>query len=147
MSRLDMRLASARPWDELQGHPAPGGRSALWARIPELLDPSAATLAILGDYVPFGIGQALGEFAGGNSLDNTLRVVRIVPTEWVLLDIQIEGIDHGFGHGTVRLFADDGTLMATASQSTIVRFWEPFKPGTRPQADHTAASPPSEETK
>ena len=144
MSRLDMRLASARPWDDLEGHPAPGGRSSLWARIPELLDPSAATLAILGDYVPFGIGQALGAFAGGNSLDNTLRVLRIVPTEWVLLDIQIEGIEHGFGHGTVRLFAEDGTLMATASQSTIVRFWEPFEPGTRPFA--SSFSLPTQET-
>lgn len=142
MSRLDLRMASARAWDELEGHPAPGGRSSLWARIPELLDPSAATLAILGDYVPFGIGQALGAFAGGNSLDNTLRVLRPVPTEWVLLDIQVEGIDHGFGHGTVRLFAEDGTLMATASQSTIVRFWEPLKPGTRPQAAHAAPVAP-----
>nr|MBA3282593.1 hypothetical protein [Acidimicrobiia bacterium] len=63
-------------------------------------------------------------------------------TEWVLLDIQIEGIDHGFGHGTVRLFAEDGTLMATASQSTIVRYWQPQKPGTRPQAAHVAPTPP-----
>jgi acyl-CoA thioesterase len=138
MSRLDLRLASARSWEDLQGTPAPGGRSALWARIPDLLEPSAAALAILGDYVPFGIGQALGAFAGGNSLDNTLRVVRIVPTEWVLLDIQVDGIASGFGHGTVRLYASDGTLMATASQSTIVRFWAPERPGTRPQADHTA---------
>ena len=45
---------------------------ALWARLPGL-EMSAATLAILGDYVPFGIGQALGMRAGGNSLDNTLR--------------------------------------------------------------------------
>jgi acyl-CoA thioesterase len=138
MSRLELRLASARAWGDLVGNPAPGGRSALWARIPELLEPSAAALAILGDYVPFGIGQALGAFAGGNSLDNTLRVLRIVPTEWVLLDISVDGIDHGFGHGTVRLFARDGTLMATASQSTIVRFWEPEHPGTRPQAEHSA---------
>ncbi|CAN5685510.1 thioesterase family protein [soil metagenome] len=141
MSRLDMRLASARGWDEINGHPAPGGRSALWARIPDLLDPSAAALAILGDYIPFGIGQALGAFAGGNSLDNTLRVVRIVPTEWVLLDIQIEGIDHGFGHGHVRLFAEDGTLMATASQSTIVRYWSPVRPGTRVRPEHAAPVP------
>jgi acyl-CoA thioesterase-2 len=145
MSRLDMRLAAARGWESIEGNPAPGGRSALWARIPDLLEPSAAALAILGDYIPFGIGQALGDFAGGNSLDNTLRVVRIVPTEWVLLDIQIEGIDHGFGHGTVRLFAEDGTLMATASQSTIVRYWSPLQPGTRPQADHAAPSPSSPE--
>jgi len=83
----------------------------------------AATLAILGDYVPFGIGQALGEQAGGNSLDNTLRVARLVPTEWVLLDIRIDAITNGFGHGVVHLWAQDGTLLASASQSTIVRFW------------------------
>jgi hypothetical protein len=57
--------------------------------MPDLLDPlSGASLAILGDYVPFGIGQALGLMGGGNSLDNTLRVYRLAPTEWVLLDIR-----------------------------------------------------------
>lgn len=146
MSRLELRLARARAWGDLVSNPAPGGRSALWARIPDLLDPSAASLAILGDYVPFGIGQALGAFAGGNSLDNTLRVIRIVPTEWVLLDIQVDGIHHGFGHGTVRLYAADGTLMATASQSTIVRYWQPEQPGTRPHASRTAGGDPKEET-
>ncbi|MCB1038930.1 MAG: thioesterase family protein [Acidimicrobiales bacterium] len=137
MSRLELRLARARAWGDLVGNPAEGGRSALWARIPDLLEPSAATLAILGDYVPFGIGQALGAFAGGNSLDNTLRIRRIVPTEWILLDIQVDGIANGFGHGTVHLYAEDGTLMASASQSTIVRFWEPERPGTRPQEEHS----------
>ncbi|MEJ7585719.1 MAG: hypothetical protein WKF43_16925, partial [Acidimicrobiales bacterium] len=107
------------------------GRSALWARIPEVLDPSAAALAILGDYVPFGIGQALGQPAGGNSLDNTLRIARLVPTEWVLVDIRVDAIDNGFGQGHVYLWAEDGTLMATASQSTIVRFWaDQDDPGT-----------------
>ena len=141
MSRIDLRLASAKAWEDLVGNPAPGGRSALWARIPNILDTSAAALAILGDYVPFGIGQALGQFAGGNSLDNTLRVVKIVPTDWVLLDIQVDGIANGFGHGTVHLYAQDGTLMATASQSTIVRYWNPLDPGTKPQADHAAPTP------
>ncbi|MCB0972051.1 MAG: thioesterase family protein [Acidimicrobiales bacterium] len=146
MSRLDLRLARARSWEDLRGNPAEGGRSALWARIPDLLEPSPATLAILGDYVPFGIGQALGAFAGGNSLDNTLRVVRMVPTEWILLDIAVDGIANGFGHGTVHLYAQDGTLMATASQSTIVRYWDPSGPGTTAQADHTAgASDPTTE--
>jgi acyl-CoA thioesterase-2 len=133
MTSLDVRLADARNPDEVVGHPAPGGRSALWARVPpgpsgpqsgkRVLDPSAAALAILGDYVPFGIGQALGAQAGGNSLDNTLRVVRLVPTEWVLLEIEVHGVANGFGHGLVHLWSEDGTLLATASQSTIVRFW------------------------
>ncbi len=31
MSRLDVRLASAREWEDIAGNPVPGGRSALWA--------------------------------------------------------------------------------------------------------------------
>jgi acyl-CoA thioesterase len=125
-NRMDVRLASARPWGEIEGNPAPGGRSILWARMPDLLDVSSgASLAILGDYVPFGIGQALGRAGGGNSLDNTLRVYRLVPTEWVLLDIRIHAVAHGFGHGVVHLWSEDGTLLATASQSTIVRLMTP----------------------
>jgi acyl-CoA thioesterase II len=124
--RIDTRLADARGWDEVDGHPTPSGRSVLWARMPDLLElSSAAALAILGDYVPFGIGQALGRIGGGNSLDNTLRVYRLVPTEWVLLDIRIHAVANGFGHGIVHLWAEDGALLATASQSTIVRMMSP----------------------
>ena len=97
------------------------GRCALWARLPNTLDMSAAALAILGDYVPTGVGQALGELKGGTSLDNTLRVVRLVETEWVLLDIRLHAIDHGVGHGLAHLWAQDGTLLATASQSCTVK--------------------------
>ncbi|MCU1353411.1 MAG: acyl-CoA thioesterase [Acidimicrobiales bacterium] len=132
MSRMDVRLADARDFADMHGVRGTG-RAALWARMLEPVDWSAAMLAIVGDYVPFGIGQALGVQAGGNSLDNTLRVVHIVPTDWVLVDIRVHGIHHGFGHGTVHLWADDGTLMATASQSTIVRHWtNPERPGREP---------------
>jgi acyl-CoA thioesterase len=122
MQRLDVRLADARDFRSLDGTPGTG-KCSLWARMPDVLEMSAAALAILGDYVPFGVGQALGEMAGGNSLDNTLRVVRLVPTEWVLVDIHVHAVERGFGHGLVHLWADDGTLLATASQSCIVRFW------------------------
>ena len=88
-------------------------------------------LAVLGDYVPMGVGQALGILGGGNSLDNTLRVVRLVPTEWVLLDIRVHAVEPGFGHGLVHMFAEDGTLLATASQSCIVRLWKPPPEGDR----------------
>ncbi len=126
MDRIDVRLADARSWEEMEGNPAPDGRSLLWARMPDLLDPSSgASLAILGDYVPFGISQALGLIGGGNSLDNTLRVYRLAPTEWVLLDIRIHAVAHGFGHGVVHLWSQEGTLLATASQSTIVRMMPP----------------------
>jgi acyl-CoA thioesterase len=41
----------------------------------------------------------------------------------VLLDIRVHSVVNGFGHGVVHLWAQDGTLLAMASQSTIVRFW------------------------
>ena len=47
---------------------------------------------------------------GGNSLDNTLRVGRLVPTEWVLLDIRIHAVANGFAHGHLDMWAEDGTL-------------------------------------
>jgi len=122
-TRLDVRVAKLRDFSELDGTPG-DGRAVMWARMPEVLDMSGAALAILGDYVPMGVGQALGLMAGGNSLDNTLRVARLVPTDWVMLDIRVHAVDHGFGHGLVHLWAQDGTLLATASQSCIVRFWK-----------------------
>jgi acyl-CoA thioesterase len=123
MDRLDLRLASGRAIEELNGTPG-DGRTLMWARMPDLLDVSGAALAVLGDYVPMGVGQALGERAGGNSLDNTLRVARLVPTEWVLCEIRVHAVASGFGHGLVQLWAEDGTLLATASQSCIVRYWK-----------------------
>lgn len=121
--RIEQRLAEGRDLDELPG-PQSDGHCALWARMPEVLDMSGAALAVLGDFVPFGIGQALGVRGGGNSLDNTLRVVDPVATDWVLLDISIHAVANGFGHGRVNLWSPDGDLLAIASQSTIVRYWK-----------------------
>jgi acyl-CoA thioesterase-2 len=101
MDRLVQRLALAD---------REAGRVALWTRVPELLEMSAPALAVIGDYVPMG-----------NSLDNTLRVARVVPTEWVLADISIDVVANGFGHGRVNLWAEDGTLLGCASQSTLIR--------------------------
>lgn len=122
--RFEQRLVVGREMDQLDGSLS-DGRTVMWARIPDVLtDVDTATLAVLGDFVPMGIGQALGVRGGGNSLDNTLRVVRLVPTKWILLDIQIQAVERGFGHGSVTMFAEDGTLLATASQSCIARLWK-----------------------
>lgn len=125
MTRLDMRLAKGQQWDDLEGFPVTDGHSALWVRLPahdtSKIEVSAAALAILGDYVPFGISQSQGTWWPSNSLDNTIRIVALVPTEWVLVDIRVEGIAGGFGHGTVYLWASDGALLATASQSALLR--------------------------
>ena len=128
---LEQRLAKGRPFEALDGTPG-DGQVLMWARIPDVLDGvDAAALGVLGDFVPMGVGQALGVRGGGNSLDNTLRVVHLVPTEWVLLDIRVHAVERGFGHGLVHMFAEDGTLLATASQSCIVRFWKGEVPSAR----------------
>jgi acyl-CoA thioesterase II len=126
MSRLDMRIARGRRPDEFPGPPG-DGRAALWARIPGL-ETSATALSVVGDIVPFGISQALGMRAGGNSLDNTIRMVKRAPTEWMLLDVRIHAIADGFGHGLAHIWAQDGTLLATASQSAVVRAWREEPP-------------------
>lgn len=118
---MDERAVSVRSEIELDGSLG-DGRTIMWARLPQVIDGvDAATLAVLGDFVPRGVGQALGIRGGGNSLDNTLRVMNLVPTQWVLLDIRVHGVARGFGHGLVHMFAENGTLMATASQSCIAR--------------------------
>jgi acyl-CoA thioesterase-2 len=119
MSRFDERIAT--PLDGSRNDPRSTGNSAMWVRMPAGVDMGAATLGVLGDFVPGGIGAALGRDGGGNSLDNTIRIARPVPTEWVLLDIRIHAIANGFAHGLVHQWSEDGTLLATASQSTIVR--------------------------
>lgn len=125
-AQLDQRMVKGVEWDELATDSASAvqgdGQTLMWARIPEMIaDVDAVTLAILGDFVPMGVGQSLGRRGGGNSLDNTLRVCRTVPTDWVLMDIRIHAVERGFGHGLVHMFAEDGTLLATASQSVIAR--------------------------
>lgn len=121
--RLDARLAEGRTLEQLDGTRGTG-RTVLWVRVPELDTLDAAGLGIFGDHVPFGIGQALGQRAGGNSLDNTLRIARIVPTEWALLDVRIDAVGNGFAHGRVDIWSEDGVLMATAAQSAVMRFWD-----------------------
>ena len=113
---------AAGSWGELDGRPG-DANSAFWARVPGHLEPSAATLAVIGDYVSGGVSQPLGVRTMGRSLDNTLRVNQLVPTEWILCDIQMHALAHGFGQGLAHLWAHDGTLLGTASQSISVRRW------------------------
>jgi acyl-CoA thioesterase len=108
----------ARGWPE-GGH-AEDGRSAIWARLPAL-SPGTATLAVFGDYVPFGLRQAVGDGLTTHSLDNTLRVLRRPGPGWVLADVAIDGLLGGFGYGQVHLWDEDGALLATASQSFMSR--------------------------
>jgi acyl-CoA thioesterase len=121
---LDVRVAKGRYGAAQVAAGEEDGRLILWLKPAADLPIDSSMLAIMADHVPSGVGNALGLHAGGNSLDNTIRFVRMVPTEWVLCEVRINGIHGGFGHGSMYLFAQTGELIATASQSMIVRVHE-----------------------
>lgn len=124
-SRIEVRVAQGRYGGTEVSSGEADGRLLLWIRSREGVAVDATLLAIMADFVPGAVGNALGMNAGGNSLDNTIRYRRIVPTEWVLCDLRIHGVHGGFGHGAIYMFAEDGELMATGSQSLIVRVHKP----------------------
>jgi acyl-CoA thioesterase len=97
------------------------GRLLLWIKPKEGMTIDRITLAVIADFLTPAIRNATGRRAGGNSLDNTIRYCGIVATEWVLCDIVIDAIASGITHGTMRIFAENGALMAVASQSMILR--------------------------
>jgi len=117
---IELRLAHGFFGFSGFGTPSPDGRSQLWARMPRV-EHDAGALAIIADYMPSVVGNALGRIMHCTSLDNTIRFGRLEPTEWVLCDNRMEYAGNGFGHGTVHLWSTSGTLLATASQSMIVR--------------------------
>ena len=126
-NHLETRVALGRTYDQLDATPGEP-HSALWVRVPSHLEPSAGTLAIVGDLVSGGASEPLGRHALGRSLDNTIRVAQLVPTEWVLCDIHMHALHGGFSQGIGFLWSEDGTLLGTASQSMSVKFWEMTAP-------------------
>lgn len=122
-NHVDTRVALGRPFEEIDGTPG-SPISALWSRVPGHFDISAATLAIFGDYVAGGLSQPLGFATMGRSLDNTIRVVRLEPTEWVLTEIHMHALSGGFAQGTAFMWSESGNLLATASQSIAARAWD-----------------------
>ena len=105
--------------------PVADGRSALWFKTPADLVVDTGFLSIVGDFVPWGTRQAMRTHVSSSSLDNTIRVARPVQTEWVLADTRITSVHNGYAHGDVHLWAQDGTLMATASQTAQLREFRP----------------------
>ena len=109
--RIDVRLAKGR---SLRGdqrrdrRPRRSGPAPCGPGCPGHLEPSAATLAIIGDYVTGGVSQPLGRRVMSRSLDNTMRVVRLEPTEWVLCDIRIQALVGGYGQGMAYLWSEAG---------------------------------------
>jgi len=119
-NNLERRLVKGR--SKSDDPPVEDGRVAMWVRVPEGIHVDPAFLAVLGDYVPWGGRDAVGGgVGGGRSLDNTLRVVNPVSTDWILVDVRIGSLTHGYAHGTVHLWSEQRDLLATASQTCQYR--------------------------
>jgi acyl-CoA thioesterase II len=124
LSRVEVRAAKGRMMEAVDGTPG-SGVSAFWARLPGHIEPSAATLAIIGDYVSGGLSEPLGQRTMGRSLDNTIRVAKVVPTEWILCEIHMHALARGVAQGLAFLWSEDGVLLGTASQSLSAKLWPP----------------------
>lgn len=119
---IDIRMARGMFGFEPTGAPSGDHRSLLWARMRNVRHDSAA-LAILADYMPSALGNALGRQMSCTSLDNTIRFTTPChqePGAWVLLDNRIEFVGRGFAKGSALMWSEDGELLATASQSMTV---------------------------
>ena len=122
LDSVEVRIAEGNTFEDI-GARAGQPQSALWARMPGHLEPSAATLAIFGDYLTGAVSQPLGKRTTGRSLDNTIRVVELQPTDWVLCDMRVHAVVGGYAQGIAFLWSTEGTLLAAASQSMAVRLW------------------------
>jgi acyl-CoA thioesterase II len=117
---IEIRLASGRFGIFSKAPRSADSHVRVWMR-PQMGAVDAAALGLMADFVGSTLSNAVGLRGGAGSLDNTIRVVRLVPTRWVLCDIAIPAIADGIGHGRVDLFAEDGTLLAMAGQTFIAR--------------------------
>ena len=119
--KMTMFVAKGRPRAELNSVPG-DGNSIFYVRIadgPRMV--RASDIAAIGDMMPMAYGDAFGAQVNGNSIDNTIRYGDRVETEWVMLDCHVFDLRRGFAHGIAHMWADDGTYLGTASQSTIMR--------------------------
>lgn len=99
----------------------PDDKHLVWARVKDAAHDEASTLAVIADMATASAGPLLKKLVGGSSLDNTIRIVKLVPTEWVLFESEIHGIFNGIATSTTKLWSEDKQLLAVASQSFIVR--------------------------
>lgn len=107
-------------------HPDPGpGRVCVWARRRDTEPITPAAAAFMADMVPMSVAHGFGVFAGGTSLDNTIRIGEFEPCEWVLLDLRAHGAVGDYGHGIGHVWSPEGRWLATASQTASMRHLDP----------------------
>lgn len=120
---LEFRLAAGVLPDRA-GWTAPGGQDlACWVRARDGSPLDRRLLAVMADCAALAVPGALGRPASGSSLDNTIRFTAPPQGEWALAATRVEAVRDGLVHTRTRLFAQDGTLLALASQTMVLRLW------------------------
>jgi acyl-CoA thioesterase len=133
MRGVDIQSTGHHVMMDLREVPAPNladepmRRMAMWARVHDETETTAAKLGYLADFVPIAVARTAGVAGAGTSLDNTLRVARLVDCEWVLLDLIPQVAYGSYGHGICDIWSPDGVLMATGSQTTKLFSFESFR--------------------
>ena len=96
----------------------------VWVQLDDMAF-TRSTLAYVADFIPSAVLRAVGRMGGGTSLDNSMRFGPPIPdgTQWVLLESVPYFADNGFVHGAARVWAEDGTLVAVATQSAVTRLF------------------------
>ncbi len=107
----DLRVAGQSPGDR---------RVYYWSRVRDRLASSSPILSALADLLPSGMRVSLDSAFMGSSLDNTVRIASTEPSEWVMIELDAAAFHNSIGHGTVRIYAQDGPLLASGSQCFAV---------------------------
>lgn len=92
------------------------GMELMWIKPLAPTGTSASLLALTSDFL---LG-AHERSRGGTSLDNTLRICALHPTEWILSATQITHFGGGAAHGVQRQFSQDGKLLSISSQTGLL---------------------------
>ncbi|HET6792788.1 MAG TPA: thioesterase family protein [Acidimicrobiales bacterium] len=119
-------------WRLAAGRGSSGGPVASWWVRPkgERPDP-LVTLAVVADYVTYGVGRALGSPMGGLSVDNSLRIHRRELSEWLLLAVRPEAVADGLGFGSAYVYDSERRLLAVGGQTMVVNDWDWRTPAER----------------
>jgi len=105
------------------GSPPPG-ITRVWARFTDGDPGTMLATAIVSDFLPLAIRDALDRETFGTSLDNTIRFVPgavAPPGDWLLAEFHLDVLVDGVAHGVVCMWTADGTLLSIASQTCNVR--------------------------
>jgi len=94
-----------------------GGPLCLWSRFTDGRAMTPAAVAFVADMVPLAVARCAGKMGAGSSLDNSMRFGVVPEVEWVLLELQGHLASGGYGHGSAKVWADDGTLIAVGGQT------------------------------